>query len=272
MRVGFIGLGHQGLPIAHRIAEAGLEPVVWARRPEAIDPIRHLPITIASSPADLASRCDVIGLCLFDAAGLDLVVFGTDGIAAAMQGRGHLVVHSTVAPEEIVALANRAHTHGIAVLDAPVSGGPEPTYAGELVVIVGGDPGVLEHCRPMIETYSNRIIHVGDVGTAQLAKLVNNVIFTANLGIAADGLRVADELGLDPAGFREVVQACTARSAAMDSTIMLGTFETLANTNATPTLSKDVALFEAQLGRIDPGILLTTAATLTAHLRQAREG
>ena len=268
MRIGFIGLGHQGTPIAQRMAEVGLEPVVWARRDEALDPVRDLGVTIASSPADLASRCDVIGLCLFDAHGLDAVVFGESGIATTMRDRGHLVVHSTVAPEEIVALAARAREHGITVLDAPVSGGPA-ARTGDLVVIAGGDPAALEHCRPMMQSYASQILHVGNVGAAQLAKLVNNVIFTANLAVAIDGLRLGDALGLDPAAFRDVVRACSARSMAMDVAIQLPTVEALAATNATTTLSKDVALLEQRIGEGDTGTLFVTAEHLIDQLQRA---
>jgi 3-hydroxyisobutyrate dehydrogenase len=268
MRVGFIGLGHQGTPIAQRLAEVGLAPVVWARRAEALDPVRDLGVTVASSPADLASRSDVIGLCLFDAQGLDDVVFGEHGITATMRDRGHLVVHSTVAPEEIVALAARAREFGITVLDAPVSGGPA-ARTGELVVIAGGDAAAIEHCRPMLASYANQILHVGDVGAAQLAKLVNNVIFTANLAVAIDGLRLGDALGLDPAAFREVVRACSARSMAMDVAIQIPTVEALAATNATTTLSKDVALLAPRVGEADPGTLFPTAQHLIDQLQRA---
>ena len=117
MRAGFIGLGSQGLPMARRIAEAGFETTIWARRPEVRAAAVGWGAKPAGSPAELAATCDIVGVCVFDAAGVEEILFGPDGIAEGMADGGIVTVHSTVSPAEIVEIASRAAGYGITVLD-----------------------------------------------------------------------------------------------------------------------------------------------------------
>lgn len=169
MSYGFIGLGHQGSPMAERMIRAGLQPALWARRQSVLEPYADRGAVIMGSPAEVAAASDVIGLCLYDGAATDGVVFGPGGIVEAVQPGSVMAIHSTVGPEYVKALADRLAGDGASVVDAPVSGGPA-AETGQLLVIAGGSEPDIELCTPMFATYSNRVVHVGGIGAAQAAK------------------------------------------------------------------------------------------------------
>jgi 3-hydroxyisobutyrate dehydrogenase-like beta-hydroxyacid dehydrogenase len=105
-----------------------------------------------------------------------------------------IAIHSTVHPDTCRELAKNAESHGVSVIDAPVSGGGGAAAEGRLLVMVGGDAEVVERCRPVFETYADPVVHLGDLGSGQTTKLLNNLLFTANLGTAAATLSLANEL------------------------------------------------------------------------------
>jgi 3-hydroxyisobutyrate dehydrogenase len=274
LKVGFIGMGHQGLPMAQRIVEAGFPTALWARRLATLEPFQGSSARVVTSPAQLGAASDLVGVCVFDGAGVREVLFAEDGVVEGMAPGGIVTVHSTVAPDEIRAIAARAAKRDITVLDAPVSGGPVQAASGRLVVLLGGPGPACERSRPVIATYSDRIIHVGDVGSAQLAKLVNNVVMTAHLGLAIDTFRFGEQLGLDRNALNEVLLYGSGRSYSIEVLVGLGSVEALARTNATPTLAKDIELVSALGGNNDAisGVLLPTARHLIDLLQAALAG
>jgi 3-hydroxyisobutyrate dehydrogenase len=199
LRVGFVGLGSQGGPMARRIAESGTRTTLWARRPDALHAFRDTPAATAGSPAELAAGSDLVCVCVVDDPGVDQLVAGPDGLLAHMVGGSVLAVHSTVHPDTVARLAGLAAERGIALLDAPVSGGGQAAAAGRLLVMLGGDAEVVERCRAVFETYGDPVVHIGPVGAGQRAKLVNNLLFTATMGVAESAFALAGELGVDPA-------------------------------------------------------------------------
>ena len=134
------------------------------------------------------------------------VVLG-DNLLAGMREGSTLLIHSTVHPDTCRHLAEEAGRRGVAMLDAPVSGGGQRAVDGQLVVMVGGDRDVFERCRPVLESYGNLVRHLGDVGTGQLCKLINNAVFTANVGVAGDAFELAEALAIDREALAEVVGA-----------------------------------------------------------------
>ncbi|WP_197518008.1 NAD(P)-dependent oxidoreductase, partial [Mycobacterium sp. E796] len=123
MRVGFIGLGSQGGPMARRIIESGYPTTLWARKPASLEPFADTPAKIAPTPADLAAASDLVCLCVVGDADIEELTGGEDGLLEAMTPGSVVAVHSTVHPDTCRELAKRAEPHGVSVVDAPVSGG-----------------------------------------------------------------------------------------------------------------------------------------------------
>ncbi|MEV0248156.1 NAD(P)-dependent oxidoreductase [Nocardia sp. NPDC050712] len=241
MRVGFIGLGIQGGPMARRIAEAGHPTTLWARRAEALEPFRDTRAAVADSPADLAAASDLVCVCVVSDADVREILTRPDGILAGLRPGGVLAVHSTVHPDTCAELAETAAAQGVSLLDAPVSGGGPAAAAGTLLVMVGGDDAVVRRCRPVFDSYARLVVHLGGVGTGQVAKIINNLLFTANLATAVSTLRLGESLGLDPKSLGELISQGTANSFALGRVVAGGGLDSIAK-HAAGLLRKDVDL------------------------------
>ncbi|MEU5755912.1 NAD(P)-dependent oxidoreductase [Streptomyces sp. NPDC047829] len=248
MRVGFIGLGSQGAPMARRIVQAGHETTLWARRSASLAPFADTAAKTAGSPLELAAGSDVVCLCVVDDADVDQLTTGPDGVLAGMREGGVLVVHSTVHPETCRRLAERARAHRVSVLDAPVSGGGRAAEQGTLLVMAGGDPEVFAFCRPLFAAYGDPVVHLGPIGSGQVAKLLNNVVFTAQLGLAADALELGARLGLDTGGLGRVLPRGSAASFALERVVDAGGTLDRVAAHAGGLLAKDVRLFADLVG------------------------
>jgi 3-hydroxyisobutyrate dehydrogenase-like beta-hydroxyacid dehydrogenase len=211
--VGFVGLGSQGGPMARRIAEAGFPLLLWARRFEALEPFADTAAKTASDLIDLGRRSDILAICVFDDAGVREVV---EAVLPAMRLGTFLIIHSTIHPDTCKTLALQASVRGVALIDAPVSGGGMGAAAGTLTVMAGGDADALEAVRPVLKTFAGLIAHLGGVGTGQLAKLVNNNLMAANMALADAALAAGAALGIDRAAFIELVKASSGRSFGFD--------------------------------------------------------
>ncbi len=241
MKVGFIGLGSQGGPMAQRIVEGGYPTTLWARRSEPLEPFADTPAKIAGSPAELAAASDLVCLCVVGDADIEELTGGEHRLLAAMKPGSVIAVHSTVHPDTCRLLAKNAGASGISVIDAPVSGGGPAAAEGRLLVMVGGDADVVERCRPVFETYADPVVHLGELGSGQTTKLLNNLLFTANLGTAAAVLSLASALGVAPDRLTEVVSRSSGNSFALNVLGGIGGLERLAGV-AGGLLQKDVRL------------------------------
>jgi 3-hydroxyisobutyrate dehydrogenase len=242
-RVGFIGLGSQGAPMARRIIEAGHETTLWARRPATLAPFEGSGAKTAGSPAELAATSDLVCLCVVDDADVEQVVTGPDGVLAGLRRGGVIVVHSTVHPDTCRRLEAPARTCGVSLVDAPVSGGGRAAEQGSLLVMAGGDPQVFAYCRPVFATYGDPVVHLGPTGSGQIAKILNNLLFTAHLGLAADALGLGAALGLDRAALGRILPHGSAASFALDRVADAdGSLDRIA-AHAGGLLAKDVRLF-----------------------------
>lgn len=241
MKVGFIGLGSQGGPMARRIVEGGFATTLWARRPASVEPFADTAAAIASSPAELAAASDLVCLCVVGEADIEEITNGEHGLLAGLAPDSVIAVHSTVHPNTCKALAKKVGSKGVSVIDAPVSGGGAAAAEGRLMVMVGGDSDVVARCRPVFETYGDPVVHLGELGTGQTTKLLNNLLFTANLGTAAATLSLARSLGVSPARLVEVVSRSSGNSFALNVIGDEGTLDRLAGLAGT-LLQKDVRL------------------------------
>jgi len=215
-RVGFIGLGDMGGAIVTRIIGAGFPTVLWARRPEALAAFEGAHVATAGSPAQLAARVDLIGICVWADQDVRQVLQGDHGVLAGCRPGTIIAIHSTIQPATCRELAAAAAERGATIVDAPVSGGRDVALAGSLVVAVGGDEEAVERCRPVFATFGDPVIHLGQVGTGQLAKLVNNTLLAANLALADDALTLAQALGVRPDAMARVLRHGSGRSYALD--------------------------------------------------------
>lgn len=261
MRVGFIGLGSQGGPMARAIAEAGYATTLWARRPESLAPFADTGAATAATPAELAAASDLVCLCVVGDDDVREVLSGPQGVLAGLAPGGVVAIHSTVHPDTCRELGRIAAAQGVSIVDAPVSGGGIAAAAGTLLVMVGGDTDVVESCRPVFATYGNPIAHLGPLGSGQVAKLLNNVLFTANLATSADALALGRALGVDAARLAEVITHGTANSFALGRIADAGGTVDRIAAHAGPLLRKDVRLVSELAAAADttPGIVIDAA-------------
>ncbi len=242
-KYGFIGLGSQGGPMAQRMIDAGLDVVLWARRKESLEPYAQTSATIAETIKSVAEQVVFCGVCVVDDAGVQMVC---DQLIPSMKPGGIIAIHSTIHPELCIALAEKAKSNGLMLVDAPVSGGGEGAANGTLTVMVGGEEEAVSQVRPVFETYAGLITHLGDVGAGQKAKLVNNNLMAANMALAYHALKTAETLGLDREAFIELVRVSSGRSFSFDVCARLN--EPSDFKLGAPLLTKDVRLLAETIG------------------------
>jgi 3-hydroxyisobutyrate dehydrogenase len=197
IRVGFVGLGTMGAAMARNIAVAGFPLTVWNRTPKRARALRDAGAAKAETPRDVAHASDVVVVCVSDTPDVEAVLFGEGGVAESA-GKGLLVIDcSTISPLATRDFAARLKSKGVALVDAPVSGGSEGAQKGTLTIFVGGEAVDFERARPVLAAMGKTITHVGPVGSGQAVKAVNQVILAgAYLGVA-EGVVLALKAGLD---------------------------------------------------------------------------
>jgi 3-hydroxyisobutyrate dehydrogenase len=222
MRVGFIGLGSQGGPMARRIVEGGYETTLWARREASLEPYADTAAKTAGSPAELAAASDLVCLCVVGDDDVREVLEGETGVLAGLAPGGIVAIHSTVHPDTCREIAKSAEKQGVSVIDAPVSGGGPAVEEGKLLVMVGGDEDVVDRCRPVFSTYADPIVHLGPLGSGQVTKILNNLLFSANLGSAISTLELGESLGVPRDRLAAVLNGGSATSKALGSIAVFG--------------------------------------------------
>lgn len=197
MKLGFCGLGLMGAPMVSRLLAAGHEVKVWNRSPAKAAPLAALGAHIARTPAEVATGVEGVLMCVYDAAAVEDVVFGPDGVAQA-QGLAWLVDHSSIPPDTTRLLAQRlAAANGADWLDAPVSGGVAGVEAGTLAIMVGGSATHFAPACQAMRAYAGNITHMGQGGTGQATKLCNQTIVAATIAAIAEAVGFAERNGID---------------------------------------------------------------------------
>jgi len=268
-RVGFIGLGQMGMPMARAIERGGYPLSVWARRPEILE-VFGPEVTRSQTPAALAAQSDVICICTFDAASVEDVLFGADGVASGVIPGTPVLIHSTVSPEEVEAIAKRGAELGLAIIDAPVSGGAPAVEAGALTTMLGGSEVACDAVRDVLATHSGRIVRLGDVGAGQKAKLINNALLSAQSAVAHAAFELAQRIGLERSQLLEVLTTGSGRSFAIEMIGNSGKLENVANGQAYPTLAKDARLLRETAGSGAGDYLIDVADHFIAEMTAVR--
>lgn len=206
MKVGFIGLGIMGRPMALNLLKGGHEVTVWARRAESMQPLLDAGATGAASPAEVARVVDVAISMVADAPDVEQVMLDVgSGVVAAHKPGLVAVDMSTILPASARDIATRLREKCVDFLDAPVSGGEVGAIAGTLSIMVGGSEAAFAKARPAFECMGKNIVHVGDSGAGQVAKAANQIVTGAGVVIVAEALNFAAKNGVDPAKVREAL-------------------------------------------------------------------
>jgi len=236
MQVGWIGLGEIGGPMARRALLAGHRILAYERG-QAVKELQAGGAAFSRDYTTIAAACEVLTICLFNDAQVKAVLLD-QGALAAMRPGSVLVLHTTGSPE-LARQLQHAAPEGVAVLDATFSGSPAQAEHGTLTIMVGGATEAVARAQPLLASYAARVHHVGLLGQGQVVKLLNNLLFAANLRFAAEVLGLAERQGLDPGTCARIFQGCSSASTAGALFADAGVAETLDRTHA--FLSKDVA-------------------------------
>ncbi len=204
VRLGFIGLGTMGGPMAAHLARAGFPLAVYNRSPARAQAWLQQAqfqqqVLLVDSPTAVAQQADLVLLCVGDDADVREVCLGPNGVFAGLAAGGLVVDHSTTSAGLARALYQQAARQNLAWLDAPVSGGEQGAQRGQLSIMVGGDADALARAEPVLATYAKAIRHMGGPGAGQLTKMVNQICVAGVLQGLAEGLGFAVRAGLDPA-------------------------------------------------------------------------
>jgi 3-hydroxyisobutyrate dehydrogenase-like beta-hydroxyacid dehydrogenase len=197
IRVGFIGLGNQGKPIAAHLAPAGFETVVYDLDPEPIAELVEGGARAAATPREVGENVDVVGICVPEDKHVVSVALGDEGLLSGMRPGSVVLIHSTILPETIQQIASAGEALGIEVMDACVTGGEIRAQARQLTYLVGGSEAALEKVRPYLEaTTEVPPIHAGPLGSGAKLKLCINLITYIQWAAAHESMVLARAIGL----------------------------------------------------------------------------
>nr|WP_281384001.1 NAD(P)-dependent oxidoreductase [Novosphingobium chloroacetimidivorans] len=262
MRVGWIGLGAIGTPMAQRVLGAGHRLVAYARG-AGQEAIARQGGELSADYRAIAAGCEVLGVCLFNDAQVRATLL--DGGALAAMPRGAvLALHTTGSPALARKLGDLAPL-GVQVIDACFSGGPQEVREGRLTIMVGGDAAAVARAQPVLSSFGSPISHVGPLGAGQTLKLLNNLLFAANLKHAAEVIGLAKEQGLDPLLAAKIIQSASGASMAMSRFVHAQPEQMMPA--VWPYLAKDVSTVAASAH--DAGLNLASFDAVIAHFTQA---
>jgi 2-hydroxy-3-oxopropionate reductase len=215
-RVGFIGLGIIGKPMARNLMEAGHELTVYNRSPEKAEELGEAGATVAASPREAAENSDVVITMLPDSPQVREVVAGEDGVLEGI-GEGSLLIDmSTISPVVTEELAEAVKQKGASMLDAPVSGGDVGAIEGTLSIMVGGDEEDFERARPLFEAMGKTVTHVGPTGAGQVTKAANQIVVALTIEAVSEALVLGSKGGVAPEKILEVLSGGLAGNKVME--------------------------------------------------------
>ena len=251
-RIGFVGAGRMGLPMVERLAAAGHDLVVYARRAETQAALTGLGVRTTAELAEAAADADVLLLCVFT----DEQLAEIAGPRAATLPDGAVFAsHGTGRESTLRAVAGRFPA--IHVVDAPVSGTPDDIRAGRLTVLLGGLPAARARAAVVVRAYADPVIETGELGTALAVKLINNFLFAANTQLAAEAVRLGEALGVAPGELLGALEHMSGGSQASHRAAARADMAEFA-ARIGPFMRKDVAICLEQAAErgVDPGLLI----------------
>lgn len=245
--------------MVRRLLSAGFDVCAVGRTPEKAAALTAAGAETAGTVMEAAHGADAVVVCVFTDAQVRETCLAS-GLLGAMREGSVLIVHTTSHPRTLQEIARRAALIGVSVLDAPVSGGPHDIAAGRLTVFAGGHRATVERARPVLDAYADPVLRVGPVGSGQSVKLVNNALFTAQIGLVAEAARLGRGLGLDEAMLLDALGHGSSSSRALAGAASRGSADRFV-TDVREFLAKDVAVVRevarslgARLGALEPAL------------------
>jgi 3-hydroxyisobutyrate dehydrogenase-like beta-hydroxyacid dehydrogenase len=212
MRIGFLGLGIMGRPMAVKLVQAGHEVAVWNRTAgKDVEGARK-----AVSPAEAARGAEVVWMCVSDTKAVERVLFGPDGVEAVLEAGMIIADSSTISPSATERFAERVKARGVEYVDAPITGSKIAAEAGTLIFMAGGDDAVMARLQPLFEAMGKQVFHMGPTGKGQATKLVMNLQIALIFEGFAEALALGAKLGVDVQKLVPLVQASMVRSGVVD--------------------------------------------------------
>lgn len=215
-KVGFVGLGIMGRPMARNLLAAGYELVVHNRSRGKAEGLAEEGASVADNPKEVAESCETVITMLSDSPQVEEVLAGENGVFEGV-GEGALLVDmSTISPVVAKELAAEARERGASMLDAPVSGGEPGAEAGTLSIMVGGSVENFDRAQPLFEVMGTTVVHVGDSGTGQVVKACNQIVVALTIEAVSEALVLGSKAGVDPAKVIEVLSGGMAGNKVME--------------------------------------------------------
>ncbi len=211
-RIGFIGLGIMGKPMAHNLLKAGYSLTVYNRSDGPVEELVAAGATAAASPQAVAANADVVVTIVTDTPDVQQVLLGENGVIHTIAQGAVVIDMSTISPTATRAIASTVQEKGASMLDAPVSGGEGGAIAGALSIMVGGEEDVFNRCLPIFETLGKNIVHVGQSGAGQLTKLCNQIAVAVTNLAMSEALIFGAKSGLDLKKMQNAIQGGAAGS------------------------------------------------------------
>lgn len=197
LKLGYVGMGAMGQPMATRLAGAGHDLTVWNRTAAKMEPVLAAGAKAAASPKEVAEAADIVFACVTDSNAVRETVFGDDGVAAGASKGKIFVDMSTIHPFDAREFAGRLEKDsGMKWIDAPVSGGSKGAAEGTLIVMAGGDAADIETIRPHVEPMAQRLTHMGPLGSGLASKVCNQMIIGGTIAVIAEALNFAHRFGV----------------------------------------------------------------------------
>ena len=217
MKVGFIGLGIMGRPMALNVVKGGHEVIVWARRAESMQPLIDAGAKAVSSPAEMAARVDIVISMVANTPDVQEVMLGENGVGKGAKPGLVVIDMSTILPVAARSMARHFKALAVDFLDAPVSGGEAGAIAGSLSIMVGGAESAFSLALPVFECMGRSITRVGDSGAGQVAKAANQILTGINVLAVAEAFNCVHKNGVDPLKVREALMGGSAASKILEN-------------------------------------------------------
>ena len=217
MKVGFIGLGGIGKPMAINIVKSGFDLTVADLREQPLQELRGHGAQVAHSPCEVAEGSDIVLASLPTNEASELVALGHDGILEGAAEGDIYVELSTISPTVVHNIADKTNEKGVHLLDAPVSGGTARANEGQLSIMIGGDAATVARAQPVLETFADKLFHVGDTGAGATIKLVTNLLTGINMASTMEALVLGVKAGLSVEMMQKVISASTGKSWAFET-------------------------------------------------------
>ncbi len=254
MKLGFIGIGNMGKPMATNLLQANHPLVIYDLNPKPLEELAKMGAGVKGNPSEIPPAADVIFLSLPTHTVVEEVMLGTKGILSTLK-KGQIVIDTTTSlPSVSRMVAEKVKALGANFLDAPVSGGPDGARAQTLTFMIGGEAAVLEKVRGLLETLGKNIFYIGTHGLGNTMKLINNMLTATNTACFIEGLVIGTKAGIQPSTLFEVIGSCSGNSYAFQKKV-----PRILNGNFNPMFALDLEYKDLSLGTMVAQELKATA-------------